>query len=66
VRGAAVRVENVRLFVEREGDSEVLDGALVQLRPKVVDGHLFQRIDRRLDSRLGEEEHLLRVVRLPV
>jgi len=66
VRGAAVRVQHVRLFVEREGDREVLDGALVHLRPKVVDGHLFQRVHRRLDGRLGEEEHLLRVVRLPV
>jgi len=38
----------------------VLDGALVLLGLEVVDGHLLERVDGRLDHRLREEQHLPR------
>ena len=62
VRGAAVRVEHVRLLVEGERHRQVLHRALVVLRLEVVDRHLLERVDRRLDHALGEEQHLLGVV----
>jgi len=62
VRRAAVGEEHVRLLVEREGDGEVLDGALVLLALEVVDGDLLEGVDGSLDDGLWEEEHLLRVV----
>ena len=62
VRGAAVRVEHVRLLVEGQRHRQVLHRALVVLRLEVVDRHLLERVDRRLDHRLGEEQHLLGVV----
>jgi len=36
----------------------MLDGAVVLLGLEVVDGHLLERVDGRLDDRLREEQHL--------